>query len=115
MVAAYQAGQARQRGLCTIYQEHVRYIQAQGLICTPREIFQKDILSAISQWIEHRDRILLFIDMNEHIIKGHLSKSFHHLGLLEATHLNWSGSEPQMFVFGKVDQSTDCITLQNWK
>ena len=39
--------------------------------------------------------------MNEHIITGHLAKAFHHLGLLEATHLNWSGSEPQTFVFGK--------------
>ncbi len=39
--------------------------------------------------------------MNKHIITGHLVKAFHHLGLLKTTHLNWSGSEPQMFVFGK--------------
>ncbi len=58
-------------------------------------------MSAISRWIEHGDKILLFINMNEHIITGHLAKAFHHLGLLEATHLNWSGSEPQTFVFGK--------------
>ena len=111
MVAAYQVGQARQRGLCTIYQEHVRYIQAQGLICTPREIFQKDILSAISQWIEHGDRILMFIDMNEHIITGHLAKTYHHLELLKATHIHWSGSEPQTFVFGKGTQITNQRTV----
>ncbi len=58
-------------------------------------------MSAISRWIEHGDKILLFINMNEHIITGHLAKAFHHLGLLKATHLNWSGSEPQTFVFGK--------------
>ena len=39
--------------------------------------------------------------MNEHILTGHLAKAFQRLGLLEATHLNWKGSKPQMFVFGK--------------
>ena len=48
VVAYYQVGQAWQRGLSTNYQQHVRYIQAQGLTCTPRELFQKDILSTIS-------------------------------------------------------------------
>ena len=59
MVIAYQVGLARQRGLRTIYQQHVRYIQAHGLTCTPRELFQEDILSAISRWIELGDRILI--------------------------------------------------------
>jgi hypothetical protein len=39
--------------------------------------------------------------MNEHIITGHLAEAFHHPRLLKATHLNWSGSESQTFVFGK--------------
>ena len=43
----------------------------------------------------------MFIDMNEHIITGYLTKAFHHLGLLKATHLNLRGSEPQEIVFGK--------------
>jgi hypothetical protein len=86
MVVAYQVGQARQRGLHTIYQQDVHYIQTHGLNCTPRELFQADILSAISHWIEHGDRILIFIDMNEHILTGRLAKAFQRLGLLEATH-----------------------------
>jgi hypothetical protein len=101
MVVAYQVGQARQRGLRTIYQQHVCYIQAYGLTCTPRELFQEDILSAISCWIEHGDMILIFIDMNEHILTGHLAKAFQCLGLLKAPHLNWKGSKPKTFVFGK--------------
>jgi hypothetical protein len=101
MVVAYQVGQAPQRGLRTIYQQHVCYIQAHGLSCTQRKLFQQDILSAISHWIENGDRILIFINMNEHILTGYLAKVFQCLGLLEATHLNWKGSEPQTFVFGK--------------
>jgi hypothetical protein len=51
--------------------------------------------------LEHGDRIIIFIDMNEHIITGTLPKEFQCLGLLEATHLNWEGSKPRTFVFGK--------------
>jgi hypothetical protein len=101
MVVAYQVGQARQRGLRTIYQQHMCYIQAHDLNCTPKELFQADILSAISCWIEHGDRILIFIDMNKYILTGHLAKAFQCLGLLEATHLNWKGSKPPTFVFKK--------------
>jgi hypothetical protein len=101
MVVAYQVGQAWQRGLCTIYQQHVHYIKAHCLNCTLRELFQADTLSTISRWIEHGDRILIFINMNKHILTGHLAKAFQCLGLLEATHLNLKGSKPQTFVFGK--------------
>jgi hypothetical protein len=47
------------------------------------------------------DRIIIFIDMNKHIITGTLPKEFQRLGLLEATHLNWEGTKPSTFVFGK--------------
>jgi hypothetical protein len=39
--------------------------------------------------------------MKEHILTGCLAKAFQCLGLLEATHLNLEGSEPQTFVFRK--------------
>jgi hypothetical protein len=91
------------------------YIQAHGLTCTPRELFQEDILSAIRRWIEHGDRILIFIDMNEHILTGHLAKAFQCLGLLEATHLNWKGSEPRRLYLGRGNLLMGCTTPQNWK
>ncbi len=101
MVVAYQVGQAHQKGLRTIYQQHMRYIQANGLSCTPRSLFQADILHAVGRWLEYGDRIIIFIDMNKHIIMGTLPKAFQRLGLLEATHLNWEGTKPSTFVFGK--------------
>ncbi len=88
MVVVYQVGQTHQKGWCTIYQQHMRYIQANGLSCNPRSLFQADILHAISRWLEYGDRIIIFIDMNEHIITGTLPKEFQRLGLFEATHLN---------------------------
>jgi hypothetical protein len=101
MVVAYQVGRAHQRGLCTIYQQHMRYIQAHALSCTLRGLFQVGILNAIGRWMEHGDWIIIFIDMNEHIFTGIPPKAFQRLGLLESTHLNWKGTEPWMFVFGK--------------
>jgi hypothetical protein len=77
------------------------FIQANGLSCNPRSLFQADILHAVGRWLEYVDRIIIFIDMNKHIITGTLPKEFQHLGLFEATHLNWEGSEPHTFVFGK--------------
>ncbi len=44
---------------------------------------------------------MIFIDMNEHILTGYLAKALQRLGLEEATHINWKGSKPQTFVFGK--------------
>ena len=100
MVVAYQVGQARQIGL-QIYQQHLHYIQAHGLDSNPREPFQVDIHAAIRHWIEYGVRIIIFIDMNKHILTGHLARSFQSLGLQEATHHNWERSEPRTYIFGK--------------
>jgi hypothetical protein len=79
----------------------MRYIQANGLSCNPSSLFQADILHAVGRWLEYGDWIIIFIDMNKHIITGTLPKEFQRLGLFEATHLNWEGSKPCTFVFGK--------------
>jgi hypothetical protein len=86
MVVAYQVGQACQRGLQTIYQQHLRYIQAHGLDSTPRKVFQADTLATIGRWVEYGDRIIIFIVMKEHILTGHLARAFQSLGLQEAIH-----------------------------
>jgi hypothetical protein len=67
----------------------------------PKEPLPSSILHAVGRWLEYRDWIIIFINMNEHIITGTLPKAFQHLGLLEVTHLNWEGTEPSTFVFGK--------------
>ena len=38
--------------------------------------------------------------MNKHFLMGHFARSFQRLGLQEATHCNWEGSEPRMHVLG---------------
>ncbi len=73
-------------------------MQHQGLLGTPRKLFQSDFLSAIKRWLKHGNRLLVFIDMNEHILTGTLPAAFQQLRLMEATHTTWNGLEPRTYV-----------------
>jgi hypothetical protein len=100
MVLAYQVWQAWQSGIRKIYQQHARYMMRHSLLGNPRELFQANILAAITRWIKSSNRIILFIDMNKHILIGNLSRELLHLGLQEATHKHWEDLEPRTFVYG---------------
>ena len=100
LVVAYQVGQARQKGIQTIYQQHARYMTRHNLPGSPRSLFQEDIVAAITKWIANGDRIILFIDMNEHVLTGVLPRKLLSLGLQEATHAHWGETEPHTYVYG---------------
>ncbi len=45
--------------------------------------------------------MLIFIDMNEHILRGHLAKYMLKMGLMEATHPRWdTDDEPHTYFRG---------------
>ncbi len=90
----------RQKGPRTIYQQHGRYMQIEGITGTPRELFSSDFVNAILRWIEHGDCIFLFVDANKHILTGKLPTALAKLGLQEATHTLWGESEPRTYVHG---------------
>ena len=71
-----------------------------GIPGTPRNLFQEDMVAAITKWRERGERLIIFIDMNEHILHGVLLKKIFQLGLQEATHTHWDGPEPRTFVYG---------------
>ena len=86
MVVAYQLVEQEKSGLLTIYQQHKRYIMEKGLSHSPRDLFQQDLLRALSEWRKQGDHIALFIDMNEHALTGTLAAKLRGMGLVEATH-----------------------------
>jgi hypothetical protein len=100
MVIAYQAGKTKQTGPCTIFQQHTQYMQHHRLQGSPRELFRTDFVTAVSRLLEHRDRIIIFIDTNEHILHGTLPEDLCRLGLQEAIHVNWVRAEPRTYVHG---------------
>jgi hypothetical protein len=75
-------------------------MQHHGLQGSPRELFRTDFVTAVFSWLEHGDRIIIFIDTNEHILHETLPADLHRLGLQEATHVNWARAEPRTYVHG---------------
>jgi hypothetical protein len=47
------------------------------------------------------DRLLIFMDMNKHILNGPLAKRMLGMGLEEATHQHWGDTKPHTYVGGK--------------
>ncbi len=71
-----------------------------GIPGTPRSLFQADIMAAITKWKERGEGLIIFIDMNEHILHSMLPRESFQLDLQEATHTHWEGPEPRTFVYG---------------
>jgi len=100
IVSAYNLGKRTSNYLGTVYQQHLRFIQTRGWDISPYKLFCIDFLAAIIKWQTTGDRLLIFVDMNEHPLKGALSKMMLSTGLLEATHQHWNGCEPNTHIRG---------------
>jgi hypothetical protein len=60
-----------------------------------------NFLAMLQVWHQQGDRLLIFIDMNEHILNGPLAKCMLRMGLEKATHQHWQDIEPHTYVGGK--------------
>lgn len=97
VITAYCPGTRKNEGLQTVYTQHLNEINSIGLDTTPYSLFVNDLLQAIRCWRAAGDRIILFIDVNEHVLRGTLARQLIHLsiGLKEVTSSFWpSGTEP---------------------
>ena len=66
IVVAYRMSCSKAIGLCKIYQQQLRYIQAHGINCSPVELFDRDLAKQIKEWRKSRERIVLMMDVNDH-------------------------------------------------
>ncbi len=48
-----------------------------------------DFLATLQVWHQQEDRLLIFMDMYEHILNGPLAQRMVRMGLEEATHKHW--------------------------
>jgi hypothetical protein len=101
IVSAYNVGRQVPQGDSTIFQQQLRYIQNHQLSTTPRRLFMIDFLAMLQVWRQQGDRLLIFMDMNEHILNGPLAKCMLQMELEEATHRHWGDIEPHTYVGGK--------------
>jgi hypothetical protein len=93
-------GHQKPRGNSTIYQQQVRYIQNNGIELSPSRLFIVDFVAQLQVWQQEGDRLIIFMDMKEHISRGNLAKYLRNMGLQEATQPNWGTSEPHTYVRG---------------
>jgi hypothetical protein len=70
IIVAYRTYHTKSKGLMTIYQQQLRYIQAHGLNCSPVELFGKDLTNQIKKWRKSGERIVLLTDVNDHPLKN---------------------------------------------
>jgi hypothetical protein len=75
VVQAYAVGAVWSEQWGSVYQQHMRYIQWQGLgQVTPRELFESDLIWQLQVWRALGDRIILIMDINCHVLTGRLSR-----------------------------------------
>ena len=58
----------------TVYKQQERFIQEKGLRTDPKVMFREDLLAVLQRWQEKGDRVVLVINMNEHVIDGEMCK-----------------------------------------
>jgi len=61
-----------------------------------------DFLAQLQVWQRQGDRLLIFMDMNEHVLRGTVARYLLSMGLVEVTHQHWGTKEPHTFI-GRVD------------
>ena len=110
VIAAYCPGSKKREGPQTVYTQHLNEINNNGWDTTPYSLFVNDLSAALRCWIAAGDRIILFIDSNEHILHGPLAQRLTHpsIDLKEVTHKFWpTGTEPNTHFRGS--QPIDAI------
>ena len=104
VVIAYSVGKTKPQGLTTNYQQALCYTQNNDMDTNPRRMFEEDLQDTLRVWRTQGERLLIFMDANEHILTGKfMSKLMNDqcLNLREETHHHWGDVPPNSFVYGK--------------
>jgi hypothetical protein len=66
----------------------------------PSHLFTIDFVAKLQVWQRQGDRLLVFMDMNEHVLTGRVACRILAMGLREAMHSQWGETEPHTYVGG---------------
>jgi hypothetical protein len=70
LVSEYNMGHQKPRVDSTIYQQQVRYIQTNRVDLSLSRLFITDFVAQLQVWQQEGDPLLIFMDVNEHILRG---------------------------------------------
>jgi hypothetical protein len=75
VVQAYAVGAVRSKQWGLVYQQHVPYIQLEGLgSISGRELFESDLLWQLQVWHALGNRLIVMMDINCHVLTGKLAR-----------------------------------------
>ena len=57
-------------------------------------------MECVNSWLANGERLIIFMDFNEHVLRGRLPKLLQQAGLSEVSHTRWGGTEPKTFARG---------------
>ena len=66
------------------YAQHRRYFRQRGDNICPRFLFRTHFEKELKTWLDKGDMVMIFIDANKDLSKGHLKSMFHCLGMNDA-------------------------------
>jgi hypothetical protein len=79
----------------------------------PRRLFDLDFHAALRLWKSNRERTLVFMDMNDHVLNGkctHRLMKDSMLNLVKVTHHHWKEEVPHLHINGKDPIDSVCCT-----
>ncbi len=96
LVVAYQPCARKVKGLKTVYQQHMQYIQNRGLQTDPVTLFDSDLSKHIQEWRCAGERIVLVINVNSHPLHNDLYRQLQECRteMEEFSHKCWSPKAP---------------------
>ena len=106
IVVAYCPGKNHQpKGPKTVYRQHMNYIYINNLNTTPYELFVADLSNQLKRWRSNGNRIILFMDANEHILRGPITRRLRasDIDLCDVSHTFWpTDKEPNTYIDGSL-------------
>ncbi len=104
---AYNVGCQSPKGYSTIYHQQLWFIQNHGLPTTPTRLFTTDFVGQLQVWQCQEDRLLIFMDMNKHVLCSPVVCCLSRMGLIESTH-SWGDEEPHTYIGGAEPINWSC-------
>ncbi len=104
IVVVYRTGSGKSKGLRTIYQQQIWYMQLHNITGTPQQLFDKDLLHQCKLWRKSSKRIILLMDANEHVLTRKFNREIVRTGLdlEEFTHKCWGAHQPYTHINGSI-------------
>ncbi len=103
LIVTYQPCARKAKGLKTVYQQHMRYIQIRGLQTDPVILFDSDLSKQIKEWKRAGERIVLVINVNGHPLHYDLYRQLQErrTEMEEFSHKCWGPKTPYTHPAGK--------------